>query len=67
MSDKKKIAEKEGNNSKVGKNQLIEQLCSPTESDDLDFLEANQYFGPLPSALKIIDVDRILREHDRLT
>ncbi|KAK4370040.1 hypothetical protein RND71_009515 [Anisodus tanguticus] len=65
ISDKEKMAEGEGSNSKVEKNQLIEQLLSPQESDGLDFLEDNQYFGPLPSTSKPIDVDRILREHDR--
>lgn len=57
------MVEGEGNNSEVEKNQL--QQSSPAESDGLDFLEGDQYFGPLPSASKLIDVDRILREHDR--
>ncbi|KAH0649968.1 hypothetical protein KY284_029880 [Solanum tuberosum] len=35
------------------------------ESDGLDLVEDDQYFGPLPSASKPIDVDRIIREHDR--
>ncbi|XP_055822598.1 probable serine/threonine-protein kinase At1g54610 [Solanum dulcamara] len=61
MSDKKKMSEGEGNNS----NQLIEQLLPPAESDGFDFLEDNQYFGPPPSVSKPIDVDRIIREHDR--
>uniref|UniRef100_M1CSV8 Uncharacterized protein n=1 Tax=Solanum tuberosum TaxID=4113 RepID=M1CSV8_SOLTU len=60
MSEKEKIAKGEGNNSKV-KNQLIE----PAESNGHDFLEDNQYFGPLPSELKPMDVDRILRAHDQ--
>ncbi|KAK4713173.1 hypothetical protein R3W88_019080 [Solanum pinnatisectum] len=65
MSEKEKMVEGEGNNSKVVKNQLIEQLLPPAESDGHDFLEDNQYFGPLPSALKPMDVDRILRAHDQ--
>ncbi|KAH0744632.1 hypothetical protein KY290_032625 [Solanum tuberosum] len=32
---------------------------------DHDILKDNQYFGPLPSASKPIDVDRILRLHDQ--
>ncbi|KAH0652393.1 hypothetical protein KY289_030071 [Solanum tuberosum] len=32
---------------------------------DHDILKDNQYFGPLPSASKPIDVDRILRAHDQ--
>ncbi|KAH0652405.1 hypothetical protein KY289_030083 [Solanum tuberosum] len=58
------MAEGKGNNTKAENNQL-EQLSPPAESDGLDFLEDNQYFGPLPSASKPIDVDRIIREHDR--
>ncbi|MCD7448519.1 Cyclin-dependent kinase 12 [Datura stramonium] len=65
MSDKKKMTEGEHSNSKVEKNQLIEQLLPPAESDGLDFLEDNQHLGPLTSASKPMDVDRILREHDR--
>ncbi|KAH0652394.1 hypothetical protein KY289_030072 [Solanum tuberosum] len=65
MFDKEKKAEGEGNNSKVEKNQLIEQLLPPAESDGLNFLEDNHYCGPLSSTSKPIDVDRILREHDR--
>ncbi|KAH0655033.1 hypothetical protein KY285_029915 [Solanum tuberosum] len=65
MFEKEKMAEGEGNNSKVEKNQLIEQLLPPAESDGHDFLKGNQYFGPLPSALKPMDVDRILRAHDQ--
>uniref|UniRef100_A0A3Q7H544 Protein kinase domain-containing protein n=1 Tax=Solanum lycopersicum TaxID=4081 RepID=A0A3Q7H544_SOLLC len=65
MSDNEKKAEGEGNNSKLEKNQLIEQLLPPAESDGLNFLEDNQCCGPLSSASKPIDVDRILREHDR--
>ncbi|XP_006361659.1 probable serine/threonine-protein kinase At1g09600 [Solanum tuberosum] len=64
ISDKEKMAEGKGNNTKAEKNQL-EQLSPPAESHGLDFLEDNQYFGPLPSASKLIDVDRIIREHDR--
>eukprot|EP00474_Spongospora_subterranea_P003544 CRZ04002.1 hypothetical protein [Spongospora subterranea] len=64
MSDKEKMAEGKGNNTKAENNQL-EQLSPPAESHGLDFLEDNQYFGPLPSASKPIDVDRIIREHDR--
>ncbi|WMV36836.1 hypothetical protein MTR67_030221 [Solanum verrucosum] len=65
MSEKEKMVEGEGNNSKVVKNQLIEQLLPLAESDGHDLLEDNQYFGPLPSALKPMDVDRILRVHDQ--
>ncbi|KAH0655035.1 hypothetical protein KY285_029917 [Solanum tuberosum] len=65
MSEKEKMVEGEGNNSKVLKNQLIEQLLLPAESDGHDLLEDNQYFGPLPSALKPMDVDRILRAHNQ--
>ncbi|KAH0655028.1 hypothetical protein KY285_029910 [Solanum tuberosum] len=65
MFDKEKKAEGEGNNSKLEKNQLIEQLLPPAESDGLNFLEDNHYCGPLSSTSKPIDVDRILREHDR--
>ncbi|KAH0652397.1 hypothetical protein KY289_030075 [Solanum tuberosum] len=61
MSDKKKMSEGEGNNS----NKLIEQLFPPAESDGLDFLEDSQFFCPLPFTSKPIDVDRIIREHDR--
>ena len=61
MSDKKIMPEGEGNNS----NQLIEQLLPPAESDGLDFMEDNQYFGLLPSISKPIDVDRIFRAHDQ--
>ncbi|XP_006361660.1 probable serine/threonine-protein kinase At1g54610 [Solanum tuberosum] len=35
------------------------------ESEGLDLVEDDQYFGPLPSASKPIDVDKIIREHDR--
>lgn len=65
MFEKEKMVEGEGNNSKVVKNQLIEQLLPPAESDGHDFVEDNQYFGPLPSALKPMDVNRILRAHDQ--
>ncbi|XP_049352772.1 probable serine/threonine-protein kinase At1g54610 [Solanum verrucosum] len=65
MFDTEKKAEGEGNNSKLEKNQLIEQLLPPAESDGLNFLEDNHYCGPLSSTSKPIDVDRILREHDR--
>lgn len=61
MFEKEKMVEGEGNNSKVVKNQLIEQLLPPAESDGHDFVEDNQYFGPLPSALKPMDVNRILK------
>lgn len=65
MFDKEKKVEGEGNNSKLEKNQLIEQLLPPAESDGLNFLEDNHYCGPLSSTSKPIDVDQILREHDR--
>ncbi|KAK4370038.1 hypothetical protein RND71_009513 [Anisodus tanguticus] len=38
---------------------------TPAESDALDFLEDNQYFGQLQLVSKPINVHRIIKEHDR--
>ncbi|KAK6783916.1 hypothetical protein RDI58_017370 [Solanum bulbocastanum] len=52
-----------------GKKKWSGPLPSPSDkmhaSDGLDLVEDDQYFGPLPSASKPINVDRIIREHDR--
>ncbi|PHU11777.1 hypothetical protein BC332_18707 [Capsicum chinense] len=44
---------------------LKDAQCMKSDKTKVVEGEDNQYFGPLPSASKPIDVDRILREHDR--